>query len=48
MPPICRAFGRLDRDRNGLLDAAELAEAISQFFTSRDPGTYGNLAVGHL
>jgi len=43
-----QAFGRLDRDRNGLLDTAELAEAISRFFTSRDPGTYGNLAVGHL
>jgi hypothetical protein len=43
-----RAFGRLDRDRNGLLDTAELAEAISQFFTSRDPGTYGSLTFGHL
>jgi len=42
------AFGRLDRDRNGLLETAELAEAISQFFTSRDPGAHGNLAFGHL
>ena len=42
-----QAFGRLDRDRNGLLDTAELAEAISHFFTSRDPGDYGNLAAGH-
>jgi len=37
-----QAFGRLDRDRNGLLDTAELAEAIGQFFTSRDPGAHGN------
>jgi len=43
-----QAFGRLDRDRNGLLDTAELAEAISQFFTSRDPGAHGSLAFGHL
>ena len=43
-----RAFGRLDQDRNGVLDSAELALAISQFFTSRDPGAYGNLAFGHL
>jgi len=43
-----QAFGRLDRDRNGLLDTAELAEAISRFFTSRDPGTSGPLAVGRL
>jgi len=45
---VARAFGRLDRDRNGLLDAAELAEAIGRFFTSRDPGTSGTLAAGHL
>jgi Ca2+-binding EF-hand superfamily protein len=43
-----RAFGRLDRDRNGLLDTAELAEAIGQFFTSVDPGTYGSFTFGHL
>ena len=43
-----RAFGLLDQDRNGVLDSAELALAISQFFTSRDPGAYGNLAFGHL
>lgn len=43
-----RAFGRLDQDRNGVLDSAELALAISQFFTSRDPGACGNLAFGHL
>ena len=43
-----RAFGRLDRDRNGMLDTAELTLAISQFFTSRDPGAYGNVAFGHL
>ena len=47
-PEAARAFGRLDQDRNGLLDTAELAEAISQFFTSRDPGAQGNLAFGHL
>jgi len=41
-----QAFGRLDRDRNGLLDTAKLAEAISRFFTSPDPGTYDSLAVG--
>jgi Ca2+-binding EF-hand superfamily protein len=43
-----RAFGRLDQDRNGVLDATELALAISQFFASRDPGGYGNVAFGHL
>ena len=43
-----RAFDRLDQDRNGMVDTAELALAISQFFTSRDPGAYGNLAFGHL
>jgi Ca2+-binding EF-hand superfamily protein len=43
-----QAFGRLDRDSNGLLDTAELAEAISRFFTSPDPGTYGSLAAGRL
>ena len=42
------AFGRLDRDRNGMVDIAELALTISQFFTSRDAGAYGNLAFGHL
>ena len=30
-----------------MLDTAELALAISQFFTSRDPSAYGNLAFGH-
>ena len=30
-----RAFGRLDQDRNGLLDTAELAAAISRFFCQR-------------
>ena len=43
-----RAFGRLDQDRNGVLDATELTLAISQFFGSRDPGGYGNVAFGHL
>jgi hypothetical protein len=43
-----QAFGRLDQDGNGMVDTAELAGAISQFFTSRDPGAYGNLAFGHL
>jgi len=43
-----RAFGRLDQDRNGVLDATELTLAISQFFASRDPGGYGNVAFGHL
>jgi tellurite resistance protein TerC len=43
-----QAFGRLDQDRNGVLDATELTLAISQFFASRDPGGYGNLAFGHL
>jgi len=43
-----QAFGRLDRDRNGMVDIAELALAISQFFTSRDADTDGNLAFGHL
>jgi TerC family integral membrane protein len=35
-----RAFDRLDQDRNGMLDTAELALAIRQFFTSRDPGAW--------
>ena len=43
-----RAFGRLDQDRNGTLDATELTLAISQFFASRDPGGYGNAAFGYL
>jgi tellurite resistance protein TerC len=43
-----RAFARLDLDRNGVLDAAELTEAITQFFTSPDPGAPGNLAFGRL
>ncbi len=43
-----RAFDRLDQNRNGMLDTAELAQAISQFFTSRDPGARGNVAFGHL
>ena len=43
-----RAFHRLDQDNNQVLDTAELTMAISQFFTSRDPGAPGNLAFGHL
>jgi len=43
-----RAFARLDLDRNGVLDAAELTQAITQFFTSRDPDAPGNLAFGRL
>jgi hypothetical protein len=43
-----RAFGRLDQDRNGVLDAAELTMAIGQFFASRDPGVRGNVAFGRL
>jgi tellurite resistance protein TerC len=39
-----RAFGRLDRDRNGALDVTELTAAIAQFFACRDPG--GNMALG--
>ena len=42
------AFARLDLDRNGVLDATELAQAITQFFTSPDPDTPGNLAFGRL
>ena len=42
-----RAFGRLDQDRNGVLDVAELTLAISQFFASRDVGAQGNVAFGH-
>jgi len=41
-----RAFGRLDQDRNGVLDAAELRLAIRQFFASRDPDALGNVAFG--
>jgi tellurite resistance protein TerC len=43
-----RAFGRLDLDRNGVLDTAELAAAISEFFASRDAGARGNLVFGRL
>jgi TerC family integral membrane protein len=43
-----RAFARLDLDRNGVLDAAEFTQAITQFFTSPDPGAPGNLAFGRL
>ncbi|HJX99623.1 MAG TPA: EF-hand domain-containing protein [Streptosporangiaceae bacterium] len=43
-----RAFGRLDQDRNGVLDATELTLAISQFFASRDPGGYGNVVFGDV
>ena len=43
-----RAFARLDLDRNGVLDAAELTRAVTQFFTSPDPGAPGNLAFGCL
>jgi tellurite resistance protein TerC len=42
------AFARLDLDRNGVLDAAEFTQAITQFFTSPDPGAPGNLAFGRL
>jgi tellurite resistance protein TerC len=43
-----RRFGRLDQDRNGVLDAAELTAAISQFFVSRDPRGGGNVAFGQV
>ena len=43
-----RAFARLDLDRNGMLDTAELTQAISQFFTSPDTSVPGNLAFGRL
>lgn len=49
-----RSFGRLDLDRNGVLDAAELGQAISQFFVprgghrGRGQGLGGGpLALGH-
>jgi len=41
-------FARLDLGRNGVLDAAELTAAITQFFTSPDPDAPGNLAFGRL
>jgi tellurite resistance protein TerC len=41
-----QAFGRLDQDRNGVLDDAELTTAISRFFASRDPA--GSVAFGHV
>jgi len=56
---LARRFAVLDIDRNGVWQRAgyqrltqRLCEtfghpAISQFFTSRDPGAYGNLAFGH-
>ena len=42
-----RAFGRLDLDRNGVLDTAELSQAISQFFAPQGPGSHGSAAFGH-
>lgn len=42
------AFHQLDLDHNGVLDVAELTQAIRQFFTSPDPHTPGNLTFGHL
>ena len=42
-----RAFGRLDLDRNGVLDTAELSQAISQFFAPEGPGSRGAAAFGH-
>jgi len=39
-----RAFDWLDRDHDGALDTTELELAISQFFTSRDPGASGRVA----
>jgi len=42
------AFAQLDLDRNGVLDAAELAQAFTQFFNSPDPNAPGNLAFGRL
>ena len=41
-----QAFGRLDQDRDGVLDATELTTAISQFFASRDPRVRGSVAFG--
>jgi len=35
-------------DRNGVLDAAELTQSITQFFTSLDPDAPGSLAFGRL
>jgi tellurite resistance protein TerC len=43
-----QAFRQLDLDHNGVIDLAELTQAIRQFFTSPDPQTPGNLAFGHL
>jgi tellurite resistance protein TerC len=43
-----RAFAQLDLDRNGFLDAAELAVAMSQFFASPDAAAPGNLVFGRL
>ncbi len=41
-PPPERPCGR----EHGVLDAAELTAAITQFFTSPDPDAPGNLAFG--
>jgi tellurite resistance protein TerC len=43
-----RAFGRLDGDRNGVLDTTELTTAIRQFFASRDPRARGSVAFGYV
>jgi Ca2+-binding EF-hand superfamily protein len=43
-----RAFGRLDLDHNGVLDAAELTLAIGHFFASPGADHYGNVAFGHI
>ncbi|HZU57703.1 MAG TPA: hypothetical protein VFA06_17660 [Actinocrinis sp.] len=43
-----RAFKAVDRNRDGLLDANEVQNAIREFYTSDDPQAPGNLIFGPL